>query len=65
MFISDSDHRCPLQTDPTSQKIVASMQPHLDAFVGVRTKKKHTLEMVNKMMATLPKTTVKVENRLV
>ncbi|CAE7495514.1 unnamed protein product [Symbiodinium microadriaticum] len=37
------------------------MQPHLDAFVGVRTKKKHTMEIVNKMMSTLPKTVIKSE----
>lgn len=44
-----------------SQKLVASMQPHLDAFVNMKTKKKHNVETVNKMLATLPKTTVKSE----
>mmetsp|Transcript_20387 Transcript_20387/g.29279 ORF Transcript_20387/g.29279 Transcript_20387/m.29279 type:complete len:913 (-) Transcript_20387:71-2809(-) len=42
-------------SDPASQKIMASMQPHVDAFVAVRTKKKHSIDQVNKMMASRPK----------
>jgi hypothetical protein len=38
------------------------MQPHLDAFVNMKNKKKHNVEVVNKMLATLPKTTVKSES---
>jgi hypothetical protein len=51
-----------VQTDPTSQKLIAQMQPHLDAFVNMKNKKKHNVEVVNKMLATLPKTTVKSES---
>jgi hypothetical protein len=44
------------QNDPVSQKIISNQQPHLEAFLNLKSKKKHSLDLVKKMLQTLPET---------